>query len=131
MSNETIASTIEGVASDADPKSLFQAGKAHVAQAASEFKSAATAKATELKSTAEAKASELRANAEAKAAELRSMAEAKTAEFREKAGTTYEEYSKRYRTAREDGEQYVRENPTKAVLCALGVGFVLGLIIRR
>jgi ElaB/YqjD/DUF883 family membrane-anchored ribosome-binding protein len=31
----------------------------------------------------------------------------------------------------DDGEQYVRENPTKAVFTALGVGFVLGLIFRR
>ena len=31
----------------------------------------------------------------------------------------------------DDGKQYVRENPTKAVFTALGVGFVLGLIFRR
>ncbi|MDB4714311.1 hypothetical protein OAF14_04250 [Akkermansiaceae bacterium] len=28
-------------------------------------------------------------------------------------------------------EDYVRENPTKAVLAAAGAGFVLGLLIRR
>ena len=37
----------------------------------------------------------------------------------------------RARTLQEDGEQYVRENPTKAVFTALGIGFVLGLIFRR
>jgi len=31
----------------------------------------------------------------------------------------------------EDSKQYVRENPTKAVFIALGIGFVLGLIFRR
>ena len=31
----------------------------------------------------------------------------------------------------DDSKQYVRENPTKAVFTALGVGFVLGLIFRR
>jgi ElaB/YqjD/DUF883 family membrane-anchored ribosome-binding protein len=35
------------------------------------------------------------------------------------------------RSFQEDSEQYVRENPTKAVFTALGVGLVLGLIFRR
>jgi ElaB/YqjD/DUF883 family membrane-anchored ribosome-binding protein len=35
------------------------------------------------------------------------------------------------RTLREDGEEYVRENPMKAVFTALGVGFMLGLIFRH
>ena len=35
------------------------------------------------------------------------------------------------RTLQEDGEAYVRENPTKAVLTAVAAGFVLGLIFRR
>src|SRR5438309_1791781 len=37
----------------------------------------------------------------------------------------------RARTFQEDAEQYVRENPTKAIFTALGIGFVLGLIFRR
>ena len=37
----------------------------------------------------------------------------------------------RVRTFREDANQIVRENPTKAVFTALGIGFVLGLIIYR
>ncbi len=37
----------------------------------------------------------------------------------------------RVRTFQDDAEQYVRENPTKAIFTALGVGFVLGLIFRR
>lgn len=35
------------------------------------------------------------------------------------------------RTLRENADQYVRDNPTKAVLTALGIGFVCGLIFRR
>ena len=35
------------------------------------------------------------------------------------------------RSFQDDSEQYVRENPTKAVFTALGVGLVLGLIFRR
>ena len=37
----------------------------------------------------------------------------------------------RVRSFQDDSKQYVRENPTKAVFTALGVGFVLGLIFRR
>jgi ElaB/YqjD/DUF883 family membrane-anchored ribosome-binding protein len=35
------------------------------------------------------------------------------------------------RTFRENVDQYVRGNPTKAVFTALGIGFALGLILRR
>lgn len=87
----------------------FESGKAHAAQAASELKAAA-----------EEKAHQLRIAAEQKAADLRSRAE-----------QAYGEASARARTMREEGEQYVRENPMRAVLTALGVGFVIGLIFRR
>jgi ElaB/YqjD/DUF883 family membrane-anchored ribosome-binding protein len=35
------------------------------------------------------------------------------------------------RTLQDDGEAYIRENPTKAVLTAVAAGFVLGLMFRR
>jgi ElaB/YqjD/DUF883 family membrane-anchored ribosome-binding protein len=35
------------------------------------------------------------------------------------------------RSFQDDSKQYVRENPTKAVFTALGVGLVLGFIFRR
>jgi ElaB/YqjD/DUF883 family membrane-anchored ribosome-binding protein len=76
-------------------------------------------------------AEDLRAAAEAKAHELRAIAEAKAQEYRGKAEHAFGEARVRARTLREDGEQYVRENPTKAVFTALGIGFVLGLVFRR
>ena len=87
----------------------FESGKAHAIHAAEDLRAAAEAKAQELRAAAEAKAHELRGRAE----------------------QAYGEYRARARTLREDGEQYVRENPTKAVLAALGAGFVLGLVFRR
>ena len=92
-----------------DPKARLQSGKEHVIHAAEDLRAAAEAKAQELRAAAETKAQELRARAE----------------------QTYGEYRARYRTLREDGEHYVRENPTKAVLGALGIGFLLGLLLRR
>jgi ElaB/YqjD/DUF883 family membrane-anchored ribosome-binding protein len=44
---------------------------------------------------------------------------------------TWDDARERVRTFREDADQIVRENPTKAVFTALGIGFVLGLIFRR
>lgn len=103
MSNET--ETIPGQTAS----TKFESGKSHAIHAAEDLKAAA----------------------EAKAHELRTAAEAKAQEFRGKAEHAFDEARVKARTFREDGEQYIRENPTRAVLTALGVGFVLGLIFRR
>jgi len=52
-------------------------------------------------------------------------------EYRGKAEQVWEDATGRARTFQEDGEAYVRDNPTKAVFTALGIGFVLGIIFRR
>ena len=96
-------------ATNQDTNSKLESGKTHARQAADD----------------------LRAAAEAKAQELCGIAEAKAQEYRGKAEQAYDQARTRVRTFREDGEHYVRENPTRAVLTALGVGFVLGLIFRR
>ena len=44
---------------------------------------------------------------------------------------TWTDARDRARIFQEDSKQYVRENPTKAVFMGLGIGFVLGLILRR
>ena len=87
----------------------FESSKTHVRKAAEDLRSAAGTMAGDLKSAAGA------------------MAE----EYRDKAEQVWEDARERARTFQEDGEQYVRENPTKAVFTALGIGFVLGLIFRR
>jgi ElaB/YqjD/DUF883 family membrane-anchored ribosome-binding protein len=67
-----------------------------------------------------------------KAAEdLRSSAAAMADEYLGRAEKIRDEALHRIRSFQDDTKQYVRENPTKAVLTALGVGFVLGLIYRR
>ena len=87
----------------------FESSKTHVRKAAEDLKSAAGAMAGDLKAAAGTMAGE----------------------YRDKAEQAWDDARERARTLQEDGEQYVRENPTKAVFTALGIGFVLGLIFRR
>jgi len=63
--------------------------------------------------------------------QLRSAAGAVAEEYRGRAEEVWQDASDRVRSFQDDAEQYVRDNPTKAIFTALGVGFVLGLIFRR
>ena len=65
------------------------------------------------------------------AEDLKSAAPAVAKDYAEKAGAVLDEAKDRVRTLRQDGEDYVRKNPMKAVFTALGVGFVLGLIYKH
>ena len=76
-------------------------------------------------------AEDLRSAAGAIAGEYRGKAEQAWGDARGKAEQAWGDARDRARTFQEDAEQYVRENPTKAVFTALGIGFVLGLIFRR
>jgi ElaB/YqjD/DUF883 family membrane-anchored ribosome-binding protein len=67
-----------------------------------------------------------------KAAEdLRSAAGAIAEEYRERGKEVLDDALHRVRSFQDDSKQYVRKNPTKAVVTALGIGLVLGLVFRR
>ena len=67
-----------------------------------------------------------------KAAEdFRSAAGAMADEYRARGKEVWDDALHRVQSFQDDSKQYVRENPTKAVFTALGIGFVLGLIFRR
>jgi ElaB/YqjD/DUF883 family membrane-anchored ribosome-binding protein len=67
-----------------------------------------------------------------KAAEdLQSDVGATADEYRAHGKEVWDDALHRVRSFQDDSKQYVRENPTKAVFTALGVGFVMGLIFRR
>ena len=51
--------------------------------------------------------------------------------YRGQAEQAWDDARDQLRTFREDADQYVRKNPTKAVFTALGIGFFIGLIFRR
>lgn len=82
-------------------------------------------------SQAESKAESGAAHARKATDDLKSAAGAMADEYRGRAEEYWNDASSRVRSFQEDSEQYVRENPTKAVFTALGVGFVMGLIFRR
>ena len=109
MAEENQTTTPSGGTIPAAAQNKFESSKTHVRKAAEDLRSAAGTMAGDLKSAAGA------------------MAE----EYKGKAEQVWEDARERARTLQDDGEQYVRENPTKAVFTALGIGFVLGLIFRR
>jgi ElaB/YqjD/DUF883 family membrane-anchored ribosome-binding protein len=65
------------------------------------------------------------------AADLKEATTATAEDYRDKAAQAWDDAKVRVRTLREDGEDYVRENPMRAVFATLGIGFVLGWIFRR
>ena len=85
----------------------------------------------EIPPEAESKMQSGASHARQAAEDLRSAAGAMADQYRGRAEEVWNDASDRVRSFQEDTEQYVRENPTKAVFTALGIGFVLGLIFRR
>jgi ElaB/YqjD/DUF883 family membrane-anchored ribosome-binding protein len=71
------------------------------------------------------------AHARKAAKDIRSAAGATVDEHRARGKEVWDDALHRVRGFQDDSKQYVRENPTKAVFAALGIGFVLGLIFRR
>ncbi len=63
--------------------------------------------------------------------DLKSAATDMAGQYRGKAEQAWGDAQDKVRTFQEDGEAYVRDNPTKAVFTALGIGFVLGMIFRK
>src|SRR5437588_11198979 len=94
---------------EADARDKLESSKQHARRAAEDLKSAAG-------SIVE---------------EYRGKAEQKWGEARGKAEQAWGDARDRARTFQEDAEQYVRENPTKAIFTALGTGSARGLLRRR
>jgi ElaB/YqjD/DUF883 family membrane-anchored ribosome-binding protein len=103
-----------------NPSETTEIGKDNLIAAAGDLKQAAGAKAEDLRQAVRQKADELRSAAQDKAQELRGAAESAWSGARSKAKSWHSE-----------GEAYVRDNPTKAVLITLGFGLLLGLSLRK
>lgn len=102
-----------------------------VSEAANDLRTAAGEKAKEIKQVAEAKASKLREVATAKAGAFKEAATKQADQFKQTATEQWESTRVRAKEFHGTAEDYIRENPTKCVLGALGIGFLAGLIMRR
>lgn len=133
-----------------------EAGFTHtpsVAQAANDLRAAAGEKAREFLHTAEEKATvikeraiesaqqfrdsaaeratQFKAAASEKASVFNAAATDKAHQFKETAAEQWEDTRVKAKEFHGTAEEYIRDNPTKCVLSALGVGFLIGLIARR
>jgi ElaB/YqjD/DUF883 family membrane-anchored ribosome-binding protein len=113
-----------------------------ISQAANDLRAAATEKAREFVHAAETKAGELKERAVGSAQQLRETAAERATAFKavatekaqhlkETAACQWEDTRVKARELHVTTEDYIRQNPTKCVLGALGVGFLIGLIARR
>jgi len=113
-----------------------------LAKAVNDLRAAAGEKARELVQSAESKASALkeravesaqsfRESATEKASALKAAATETAHHFKESATDQWEDTRVKARELQVTAEDYIRQNPTKCVLSALGLGFLIGLIVRR
>lgn len=91
----------------------------------------ASSKLEQMKAKVGELASDARAKASSVADDLKARAGVVGEEAKAQAAVAYDQARQRARTLREDGEQYVRQNPRESLLAALCAGFVAGLLIRR
>lgn len=113
-----------------------------IAQAANDLRTAAGEKAREFVQTAETKASafkeravdsaqQFRETATEKAAALKSAATERAHHLKESATEQWQDTRLKAKELHVTAEDYIRQNPTKCVVSALGLGFLIGLIVRR
>jgi ElaB/YqjD/DUF883 family membrane-anchored ribosome-binding protein len=86
---------------------------------------------TAVSSQARQKAERGGTHARKAAEDLGSAAGAMANKYLGRAEQVWDDALHRVRSFQDDGKQYLRENPTKAVFTALGIGLVLGFIFRR
>jgi ElaB/YqjD/DUF883 family membrane-anchored ribosome-binding protein len=102
-----------------------------IAQAANDLRAAAGEKAKELVHSAETKASVLKERAVESAQHFRENATEKATALKSAATEQWQDTRVKAKELHVTTEDYIRQNPTKCVLSALGVGFLIGLIVRR
>lgn len=124
MSDTTFSNTSGAVAS---PKSAASDLRA----AAGDFVRSTTEQAVQVKDRAIEVATSLKASALDKSEQFKAAAADKAQYVREVAQQQWEETRVKAKEIHVTTEDYIRQNPTKAVLGALGVGFLIGLIVRR
>jgi ElaB/YqjD/DUF883 family membrane-anchored ribosome-binding protein len=111
----------------ANPIDPFHAAKASAMKAAEDLRNVAAQKASELRHVAEQRAQQWRDSATHAASDIKEKAD----EFRQYADDTWKEARARCADLRVEAEKFAREKPVQALATAFGIGFVLGLLMRR
>lgn len=105
---------------------------AHLAdEKASALKERAVESAHSFRDTAAERANQFRAAASEKASAFRAAASDKASQFKDTANEQWHDTRVKAKELHVTAEDYIRQNPTKCVLSALGAGFLIGLIVRR
>ena len=102
-----------------------------VSQAANDLRAAAGEKAREFVHTAEEKAAALKDRAVESAQQFRDTATERASQLKASATEQWQDTRVKAKELHITAEDYIRQNPTKCVLSALGAGFLIGLIVRR
>lgn len=129
----TAANDLRAAAGDFAKTTEAQAGKLkdRAVETAQALKANAADKAQQLKTSATEKAEHYKAVATEKAGHYKTVATEKAQHAKESAQVQWDETRVKAKEIQVTAEDYIRQNPTKAVLGALGVGFLVGLITRR
>jgi ElaB/YqjD/DUF883 family membrane-anchored ribosome-binding protein len=125
----------------AGPPSVSEA-VSELRHAAGDFAAATSAEASRIKERAVETAHSLKASASEKADHFKSLASEKADYYKavatdkvqhakQTAQHQWEETRVKAKEIHVTTEDFIRQNPTKAVLGALGVGFLIGLIVRN
>jgi ElaB/YqjD/DUF883 family membrane-anchored ribosome-binding protein len=135
----------ESFSNSLDPDAGFApvpAANPSISQAANDLRLAAGEKAREIVHTAEIKAATLKEKAIESAQQFRATATERATVFkataterahhlRESATEQWDDTCDRAKEWHVTAEDYIRQNPSKSVLYAVGIGFLVGLIVRR
>ena len=128
--NSTTRTMSDTTTEQLDPEAGFSSTPS-VSEAASDLRTAAGEKAKEFMHGAEAKANKFREVATEKATAFKEAASKQADQFKVAATEQWDNTRVKAKELHVSAEEYIRENPTKCVLGALGVGFLAGLIMRR
>ena len=91
----------------------------------------AESKASVLKERAVESAQQFRETATEKATAFKAAATEKAQHLKESATEQWQDTRVKAKELQVTAEDYIRQNPTKCVVSALGLGFLIGLIVRR
>lgn len=115
----------------AEPTPSVSTAASDLRSAAGDFARTTEAQATKLKDRAVETAQAIKATATEKAEHYKNVATEKATQAKQTAQVQWDDTCVKAKEIHVTAEDYIRQNPTKSILGALGVGFLIGLIARN